>query len=237
MEESIKNDNIKNSKENKLKEAFKELNQLDEIFTNQLLRYKFSFKILLVTFILSILISFLASIYMFSILKTAINQVNHRPYLVLSDTVYMGAKANANLEKYIQSSVQNIVSNLLTIVPKNSYYNLKYITSFTNSSQIVTTYKKWLENKLYYLNTINGVMLFVPDPNSFNYKITNNSLSKGGDLSFLTQIEGDAYILSNEKHQKARYVIKMAVVVGDVHKGENQIGYNINDIIIEEIGG
>jgi hypothetical protein len=174
---------------------------------------------------------------MFSVVKTAINEINKRPYLVLSDRVFLGAKANVNLEEYIRTNIMNIASNLLTVVPKSGNTNLQYITSYTNSTDIVTTYKKWLENKLYFLNTINGIMLFIPDKNSFVAQINNNSLNSGGDLSFLCKIEGDVYTISNRENKKSRYVINFAVRVNDTHKGVNQIGFDIYTIQINEIGG
>ena len=228
--------NKKKSEKNKknLKHYKEEIQSIDNIFTNQLLRYKFSFKILVTVFILSILLSLGTAFYMYNLLSAAIDQINKRPYLVLSDTIYTQSKANINLEKYIQNNLYNITRNLFNINPKNPNKNMEYIISFTTKKKVIEGYRNWLQEKVTFLNTVEGIMFFIPE--DFKYQIEEDRINEKGQLVYVGEIIGDLVTLSDIRPTKNKYRIQMRIIINSSHVGMNQSGIDIVGLVINQVG-
>jgi predicted transcriptional regulator len=213
-----------------MKDFFKDFSSLDAILTDQIIRYRASFKLLLIILIVSLLASISTSVYLLSMLRSSMEVTNKRSYIVLNDSGYVIAKGNSNIEYYLESISKDLSRNLLSINPDSKIYNVDYMKAYSSYNEVITGYYNWLNERVLYLNTIRGIQIF--SPKTVIHEIDAEQLSKNGMIKATVRVDGDMYTISELKPKIVGYTIFIKFTIDGSTMQYNQHGINIDLIQI-----
>jgi hypothetical protein len=227
-----------------LKEFFNDFKDLDAILSNQIVRYRTGFKLILIILIISLLVSVITSIYMLTMLTSAMDLVNKRGYIVLTDNHYVEVMGNTNRKYYFKNIALNLSKNFLSIVPENSYMNSEYIKDYSTNKEVIEGYYSWLSDRVNYLNTIKAFSVFIPytqdikdyyKDKGFYYEIVNkDTYEKNGIIDVAMRIDGRLYYVSALKPISTDYTVILSATIDNSRKMLNQSGINIYSMNIYE---
>lgn len=213
-----------------MKDFFKDFTSLDAILTDQIIRYRASFKLLLVILIVSLIASISTSVYLLTMLRSSMEVVNKRSYIVLNDSGYVILKGNSNINYYLENISKDISRNLLSINPPSKNYNVDYIKSYSSYNEVLNGYFDWLNERVLYLETIRGIQIF--NPKIFYYELDKNLLEKSGIIKATVRVDGDMFTISELKPKTTGYTIFMKYTIDGSTVQYNQNGVNIEYIQI-----